>query len=506
MIERNLEINIKQVPSFESVGDLRRGLERKRLNLGGDLYPRDGSSTVSSVEERIGGLIGVPAERIVSYNSGMGAIVDLISQIKPSRAVFAEGLYSQSGWLFKNELPDSGVRTTPAASGEVSRITEAVVRSGADTIFLETVANEADMEMVDIEELLKDPVLEELKPNVILDNTLPTSLRYRVYDLLQRYQGKGIVVESLTKNYGLNEVLGGFLYSPNDEVIGQLRDRRKRRGSGLSEYSAQVLEADLDDGQNYLKRAELTARNTFKIAQAWENAKNPLVRVHYPNLDSHPQSKLANRLFPDGVAPVFFADLSIDQWSLTQALWENPNIREFGRLGQSFGFDSMRILPEESAPIIRISGGMEDEMVIFKLREEFFKIITGVTKSSIPTGQRVSGMDVRIQAGDNCCGQAVLEMLGYDISKIDPWRGLTNFDIAEVIGSRKFLFDLPENEGAYIVNGTKIETGNPHWFLVAEGNVFDPEVGVRDRNGFIEDKFSEINGVIPVSYCAVPTR
>lgn len=506
MDERRLDIAIKQVPSFESVDDLRCGLMRKRLNLGGDLYPRDGSSTVLSVEKKIGGLIGVPAEQVVSYNSGMGAIVDVISQVKPKGVLFSEGLYAQSGWLMRNELPESGVRTMPVRMCESLSITRALERSGADTLFLETVSNEAEMEMIDIEALLRDQILEEHKPTVILDNTLPTSLRYRVYDLLEKYQGRGVVVESLTKNYGLNEVLGGFLYSPNPEIIEELRDRRKRRGSGLSEYSAQVLEIYLEDGDGLLERADLTAKNTYLLAQSWESAGNPLVRVHYPNLDSHPQSEFANRLFSDGIAPVFFADLSVDQWALTQALWENPYIREFGRLGQSFGFDSMRILPEESAPIIRISGGMEDEMVIFKLREEFFKIITGVTKSSIPTGQRVSGIDVRIQANDNSCGQAVLEMLGYDLFKIDPRKGLTSFDIAEVIGSRKFLFDLPENEGAYIVNGTKIETGNPHWFLVAGGNVFDPEVGVRDGNGYIEEKFSEINGVIPVSYCAVPTK
>jgi hypothetical protein len=38
-------------------------------------------------------------------------------------------------------------------------------------------------------------------------------------------------------------------------------------------------------------------------------------------------------------------------------LWDHPIIREYARLGQSFGFDETRIVIDENVNAIRIAGG-----------------------------------------------------------------------------------------------------------------------------------------------------
>ena len=47
----------------------------------------------------------------------------------------------------------------------------------------------------------------------------------------------------------------------------------------------------------------------------------------------------------------------ITQQQILEKLWDHPGVREQASLGQSFGFDEARLVPDEFASTVRIAGG-----------------------------------------------------------------------------------------------------------------------------------------------------
>ena len=94
-----------------------------------------------------------------------------------------------------------------------------------------------------------------------------------------------------------------------------------------------------------------------------------------PNLPNHPDQEYANLKYPGGASPVFFIQITdqkhLDQFKLVDRLWQNPVIRQYCRLGQSFGFDQTRLWPDQSYPAFRVAGGTENEEEVRKLAEAF---------------------------------------------------------------------------------------------------------------------------------------
>lgn len=365
-----------RVPYFESVADVREAQFRRDNFLPADLYPRDGYMDLSRLEERFCKLVGVEPEKVLLYNSGMSAIVDALEISNPTTGdaiIHGEQLYSQSFFYIKKILALRGVKTVQVDSGSVEEIAEAVTKYRPQTIFLETVANCPDIPVLDIDRLVNLSVLEEQRPLVILDNTLPSPTALPLGDVL-RVHLNTLVVESGTKFYSLNTELSGMIYTYDEELIRELGVRR-RVGSILSPSATQTLDEVLLSREEFHARNRRILINTLTLARACLDAESAAFVTSHPNLPNHPNQEYVNLKYPDGVSPVFFIQVTdsqhLDQFRLTDKLWQNPVIRQYCRLGQSFGFDHTRIWPDPNYPAIRIAGGTEREMGIHQLAEAF---------------------------------------------------------------------------------------------------------------------------------------
>lgn len=390
---------LPEVPSFASVPALIEA-QRRRANMEPvEMYPRDGTLGLVAFTNTIAELVGVPSRRVVLYPNGMLAIAEALELTHPTTGtvlVHGDGLYSQSNWYITQELKNRGVKTVQVDGGSLSQIIREIERHQSSIAFFETVANSQSMSVLPIEELLSHETVKRVKPLIILDNTLPTPAGLPMRGILDGTDLNVIVVESGTKYYGLNQEMLGIAYSNNEELIRQLLDRRKRRGPTPSPSATLQLARIIPSKEEFARRNLQTLQNTFSLATAAQEAEiaGGAFVVMYPNLSSHSNSNYANRRFPFGASPVLFIGATredrLDHNDLATILWNNPVIRQFCKLGQSFGFDETRIWPDDRSGNVRIAGGTEDGETIYLIGQaikDSLQLANTASKTSKPTGE-----------------------------------------------------------------------------------------------------------------------
>lgn len=366
------------VPAFESVEDLQAALVEKNDFGRIDLYPRDGTVLLSETEERIAELTRVGGDELVLCVSGMAAVVGAIeaSLGEDTRTVaFPEQAYSQTGRYASEYLAKTrGIKTVRFDSGSTTSIDSVLRRHQPDIVVAETVGNGPDVPVLDLGGLFGLQSLEELQPTVILDNTLPLSTRLPLGDILEKHPNV-LGVESGTKSYTFNQELCGFVYGKNADAIHRVRQYRRTVGitpnvAGIQRVS-DLLPASLDE---FDQRNRAIFGRTSHLAEGAYVATKDSSKfiVSHPCLPNHPNS----RSLSEASTPVFFIQCigEEDQFDLTRRLWSQPVIREECELGQSFGFDKTRILPNESYPCVRIAGGANSEIV--RLGEAFHEALS----------------------------------------------------------------------------------------------------------------------------------
>lgn len=368
---------LQEVPSFGSIAEVIEAQRRKAESKPAELYPRDGNNGLARLEKSVSELIGVGPENLILYNNGMAAIGEALELAHPTFGdvvVYGNQLYGQSQWYLSQELRERGVKPIAVDAGSKDDIAKAIEKHRPKIVHFETVANAPDMSVLTLE-FLDLPVLEDVDPLIILDNTAPTSAGLPLVNLLRNSNLRILIVESGTKYFGLNKEMVGIIYSDRSEEITDLRKRRSRRGSLPPDSSVRTLERVIPPSkEEFDKRALQTQKNTFELAKASLEVEGEDFVVVYPNLPTHPSYEYAKRKFPQGAAPFFFIipiSDRLDQYKITQALWDNETVRRFCKLGQSFGFDNTRIWPDDRFPVVRVAGGTEDINKIGLLREAF---------------------------------------------------------------------------------------------------------------------------------------
>lgn len=364
------------VPDFNSIAEVRQAQFCKENLLPANLYPRDGYEKLLELEQRVSSLVGVSAENLLLYSSGMSAIVDALEVTNPTQGttiLYGEELYNQSHFYLQELLAKRGVKVVPVDSGSIEDIEQAASKYNPKVIFLETVANGPDMPVLDVEGLVESSVLARQKPLIILDNTLPTPTNLPPGSILSSHDNI-LALESGTKFYARNHELCGITYAREIELLDSLKLRR-RIGSGLSFSAAKVLEVTLLPRDKFHSRNKRILSNSFTLAKACFSVDNGQFFTVYPNLPNHPNFEYAYFNSPEGLAPLFFIQLplagKLDQFSLTEKLWQNSAVKRYYQLGQSFGFDHTRIWPDPNYPAIRISAGTEGDEEIQELAEAF---------------------------------------------------------------------------------------------------------------------------------------
>jgi cystathionine gamma-synthase len=248
----------------------------------GHIYSRNSNPTCRHFEERMAVLEG--AEHATSFATGMAAINNtLMALLAPGqRVVSIKDSYGATYLHFTQLLPRIGVQCTLVET-EDQKSLEGTIRAGCDVVYLESPTNPT-LKILDLESTCK--AARAVGAITIVDNTFATPVNQRPIDL-----GADLVIHSATKYVcGHNDVLGGVVCGSH-ELVGRIYRYRELTGSGLSPFSAYLLDRSL---KTLALRVQRQNENALEIAEFLE--KHPAInQVYYPGLASHRGHAIARR-------------------------------------------------------------------------------------------------------------------------------------------------------------------------------------------------------------------
>lgn len=388
-LQRQQQIESRRPPfEHETIASFNCALERKARNEPDNLYPRDGSFELTNIENISAEYICMPRGKVVWFNSGMATVVACIETVSPTLGdviIHGNQSYSRTTEYIKDDLKDRGVKNFVVDPGSIYDIQKAVERYQPKIISLETVVNGTEMAVLDLNKFLELPILREVDPLIILDNTLPTSSNLHLASFMEKHRDLKIIgVESATKFYALNHELGGFAFSYNDQLLERLFKKRVTRGVTPGPSAVETITKVIPPTKEEFDKAnKLITSNTHRLAEAFEKASETSgsFLASYPNLPDHPNYQLANAICPNGISPVLFLiPTNPDQLShieIAKVIWEKI-LKGRGHLAPSFGFGRTGISYDPKASYVRIAGGMESPEEIAELSKDIKDILSAI--------------------------------------------------------------------------------------------------------------------------------
>ena len=299
------------------------------MELGGHVYSRISNPTNSVLEERISAMEGgVGGIAVASGQAALHlAITTLMGQ--GGHIVASQSLYGGSHNLLQFTLPRFGIDTTFVDFRDLNRI-EAAIKPETRLIFSETLGNPG-LDILNIPAVSKLAHDRELP--LMVDSTFTTP-----YLLKPLKHGADIIVHSATKFLGGHGVAvgglvidgGGFDWTQRDKFPTLSEPYQGFHGMTFTDESpvaAFLLRARREGLRDF--GACMSPMNAFQIMQGIEtlgprmqrhventraivnflNDHASLKKVIYPELNDHPDNKLATELLPNGVGAVFTFEL-----------------------------------------------------------------------------------------------------------------------------------------------------------------------------------------------------
>ncbi len=362
----------RTVPDFNSVPDLREGLDAKRGFENRPLYFRDGFVELGDLEARLAELDGIEPGTTLAYNTGMSSVTDAIDiglhVAKPegNLPLLACSLetYTQTKKYIEHFIRGKRAEVFYFDSGKTDSVESVLGKRQPDVVVAETISNFVNMPVLDTGHLLDIVRGSEKQPTVVLDNTLPLSTGLPVSELLTP-EDKVITVVSGTKSYISNSDLLGVGQTAHEELFDWLRRYRRTRGSLPGPSHVEYVHGCLPEDREAFDDANRALfRNTGDIALRLAELapEDSDFVIQHPALPGHDNHELYERVFPVGGAPLLYVfHDGIDQYEVAERLWASDTVREQARLGQSFGFEHTRIVADEDVGAVRISGGSETD-------------------------------------------------------------------------------------------------------------------------------------------------
>jgi len=308
-------------------------------------YDRYDYPELREKEEEIARWIG--AKRVLLYNSGMAAIHDALFFLlqKGDTLLYNPYVYPETRKLIEDFSRFVNVVKVP----RMEELEKLVKKTKAKVIFTETVGNHFKMPMVNVEKLF------EIGGDVslVLDNTLPSETALPLAAQIQKVKVPVVVVHSATKSLAQNQITMGLAYTNSQEVNKKLYELRMRTGNYLPRAALELLPQMTKEELESRYRRILS--HTKKLAEVFYDyvGKFGIKAVSYPNLPNHSSSTLAEKLCPDGAAPVFFIRCE-NSWKTAAELEKFLGI-EFGpSFGLGFAKPRAMIL---TRTLLRIAGG-----------------------------------------------------------------------------------------------------------------------------------------------------
>jgi O-acetylhomoserine (thiol)-lyase len=299
------------------------------LERAGHVYSRISNPTLSVLEERMAALDGAPAALAVA--SGQAALHLGIATLMGAGAhiVASNALYGGSHNLLSYTLPRFGIETT-FVNGRDPDAWRAAIRPNTRLLFGETIGNPG-LDVLDIPKVAD--IAHRAGIALMVDATLTTPVLSNPIS-----QGADIVMHSATKFLsGHGVVIGGILIdggtfdweasgkyptltTPYDGFHGMVMSEEssvsafalRARREGLRDFGAAMAPMTafqiLQGLETLHVRMPRHVENAQKIVQ-FLATQQPVARVTYPGLESHPDCAVAQRLLPKGAGAVVSFDL-----------------------------------------------------------------------------------------------------------------------------------------------------------------------------------------------------
>lgn len=284
----------------------------------GQVYGRYGSPTVELLAKVLSQLERADSGWI--FSSGMGAIHAVLMHFTGSggRLVAARTLYGGSYGLLTQGAARAGIDVSFADATDAGSIEQAI-GSGADAVFIETIANPT-FEVADIEGI--SAVCRGRSVPLVVDNTVATPALVNPHEF-----GADVVVHSTSKYIGGHHDLMGGAVTGAASAVDQIRHLGIRYGTTASGFESWLA---LRGVATLGVRMERHCASAFAIASAMQDS-GTLESVVYPGLETHPQHDRAKKLMRS-----FGGMIALDLGSQSEA-WSFMDALEIARVGSSFG-------------------------------------------------------------------------------------------------------------------------------------------------------------------------
>ena len=255
-------------------------------NAGGFDYTRSGNPNFRILDSVLASVEGCAHATV--FASGVSAITAVVSQLKQGDLVLCEeNLYGCTVRLFEQVFAKFGLKTAwvdftqPAALEQIQAQTPAMV-------WLESPTNPL-LKVIDLEAVCA--ITQPLGIPVVVDNTFATPYLQNPLAL-----GADVVLHSMTKYLaGHSDVVAGCLIGNDPELRERYAFNQNSCGGGLDPFSSFLV---MRGTKTLAVRMERHCSNARAIAEFLEGHA-AVETVHYPGLESHPQSELCARQMRD---------------------------------------------------------------------------------------------------------------------------------------------------------------------------------------------------------------
>ncbi len=249
------------------------------------IYSRYGNPSQWAVQNKISSL--EHAESSIAFSSGMAAISSTIFALveKGCHVLTSRDLYGGTYNLLYEDLQKFGISTTYVDMTDIKEI-EAAITEDTKLLFFESLSNPL-LKIAPIPDLVR--LAKKYGCRLVIDNTFLTSYNLKVLDY-----GVDVVINSATKYLGGHSDLIAGTVSGSRKLIDQIWPQLLKLGGSLDPHVCFLLERSM---KTFALRMRTHNSNAYELAQFLEDF-DQVEHVYYPGLDSHPQSVLANELFP----------------------------------------------------------------------------------------------------------------------------------------------------------------------------------------------------------------
>jgi methionine-gamma-lyase len=230
---------------FEVAYGLREKGPREDLGL---IYSRLNNPDLEILEDRLA--LWDDAEACASFDSGMAAIATtVLALLRPGDVLLhSEPLYGGTEYLFKNVLPEFGIRPVPFVAGEAPDAADRALDAAGGAkklamIFVETPANPTNA-LIDIEhcvEIARRCDTSERRVVTAVDNTFLGPLFQHPLKL-----GADLVLYSVTKYIGGHSDLIAGACLGSEELIEKIRALRTFLGTATGPWTGWLVMRSLE--------------------------------------------------------------------------------------------------------------------------------------------------------------------------------------------------------------------------------------------------------------------